>query len=157
MRATGVDDDRIAFVNIGQCRTRNQLLMRGVRLKSLKKRDVEPASMREHCAPIRWLEHPLLFQLSQIFANRYLAYFEQYSQLLDFDVPFVLEELHNSSSPRFRCHKPIRRGRPAYNAASCLYLRNFDRAVLAPAFFGSQRQTERFQGVLRPRGRLPSF
>ena len=77
-------------------------------LKPLKKRDVEPASMREHSASVGSLEHPLLFQLSQIFANRYLAYFEQYSQLLDFDVSFVFEELQNSSSPCFRCHKPIR-------------------------------------------------
>jgi len=144
--------------------------------------------MREHSASVGSLEHPLLFQLSQIFANRYLAYFEQHSQFLDFDVPFVLEELQNSSSPCFRCHKPVRSGRLArerlspefrldyrpslylpshragkdrrvqvYKAASCEYLRNFDRAVFPPTFFGSQRQTERFQGVLRPWRRLPSL
>src|SRR5260370_27773387 len=86
-------------------------------LQLLKTRYVEPASMAEPRAPVGSLEHALLFQLSQIFANRYLAYFEQYSQLLDFDVSFVFEELQNSSSPCFRCHKPIRNGR----SASALY------------------------------------
>src|SRR5689334_2738581 len=97
--------------------------------KPLKKRDVEPASMREHCAPIGTLEHLLLFQLSQLFANSYLAYFEQYSQLLDFNVPFVLEELHNSLSACFRCHLPIsetltgRFSRQLFLAASAKRLR----------------------------------
>jgi|SRR5271165_167724 len=44
------------------------------------------------------LQHPLLFELSEIFPNCYLADVENTGQLLDLDVPLLFEELQNFST-----------------------------------------------------------